>query len=74
MDVSDVFYFFRLRRREGGVWGDREGGVGLFIENPRRGVSPRIPKEEGVRGPGIWKMAGGGGLNIVCGAEISHQE
>ena len=59
MDVSDIFYFFRLGGGEGGVLGDRDsGGVGFLLKIPGGG-------EGGARGPrgclqGIW---GGGGLN-----------
>ena len=38
-DVSD-FFFFSLGGGEGGVRGDREGGLRFFIENPRRGGGP----------------------------------
>ena len=37
VDVSDIFYFFLFGGGEGGVQGDSEGGVSVFIENPRRG-------------------------------------
>ena len=37
-----MFYFFVLGRGEGGIRGvGKGGGVRFFIENPRRGGSPR---------------------------------
>ena len=38
MDVSDIFYFFRLGGGEGGIRGDRDGGgVGFVLKIPRVG-------------------------------------
>ena len=70
VDVSDIFYFFSARGREGGVRGaGRVGGGGdFFLENPRRGGGGlpggwgggRARGREGVCG----ELGGGGGLNI----------
>ena len=59
VDVSDIFIFL-LRGEEGGVRGDREGGVGLFlIENPRKGWG--VSRRGGGEGAGRVSTDLGGG-------------
>ena len=72
MDVSDIFNFFLLDGGEGGVRGDREGGL-FFIENAKKGGVSK-----GGEGEGAWRVSagnfggGGGGCNIFFfGAEMS---
>ena len=57
MDVSDIFYFFRLGEGKGESeapgWG--RGSV-FFIENPRRGV---LPGKGGGRGEAAGRVSVG---------------
>ena len=48
VDISDVFYYFRLGGEEGGGYGatGMGRGVGFLIENPTRGGGG-LPREGG---------------------------
>ena len=67
MDVSDVFFPARWRRRGVRGTGGEGGGGDSFLENPRGGGSPGWVGGGG-EAPGgcLQELGGGGGLNIFC--------
>ena len=64
VDVSDIFIFL-----ESGATG--RGGVGFFIENPRRGGSPKEGGGEGREG--VCEKIRGGGAKYFLGGRNVHQ-
>ena len=71
MDVSDIFYFFRLEEGEEGVRGARGGGGRFFIKNPTRGGG--FPGGRGARivSAATWRTGGGGAKYFFFGPETS---
>ena len=64
MDVSDIFYFFRLGEERGSPRRQDGGGGSFFIENPRRGGGGFQEGPEGVSGESGNFWGGWGGLDF----------